>query len=71
MKGSIIALSIKSQAGCLLLLVLLLLVVYFNSLNGSFQYDDSELIGRSWISELAHYKDEVSFFQTQQPCWHR
>ena len=61
MKSSIIGSSIRSQSRCLLLLILLPLVVYFNSLSGSFQYDDKKLINRPWIYDLAHYKDELHF----------
>ncbi len=50
---------VKIQIGCLLILVFLPILLYFNSLKGSFQFDDRDLIQQSWISSLEAYEKSV------------
>jgi tetratricopeptide (TPR) repeat protein len=52
--------AIKSQIQGLLILTLLPLLVYFNSLQGSFQFDDRNLIDREWIADTAAFQKNVS-----------
>ncbi|MFQ5716520.1 MAG: tetratricopeptide repeat protein [Nitrospinales bacterium] len=59
--------SVKNQTLRLFPLILLPLVAYFNSLMGSFQYDDLALLDRVWISDLDHFWKEVQFFPSQGP----
>jgi protein O-mannosyl-transferase len=40
---------IKSLLGCITLLILISMLVYFNSLKGSFQFDDIPLIKSHWL----------------------
>jgi protein O-mannosyl-transferase len=42
-------LKIKSLLGCMTLLILISMLVYFNSLKGSFQFDDIPLIKSHWL----------------------
>jgi protein O-mannosyl-transferase len=51
--------SVKSQIGSILTLILLLLLVYFNSLQGSFHFDDRNLIDREWIADLDAFNKNV------------
>jgi len=55
--------SLKTQFLRLLLLILLSLLVYFNSLQGSFQFDDRNLIDREWISDMEAFQKNVHISQ--------
>jgi tetratricopeptide (TPR) repeat protein len=51
------------QVKSLLILILLALLVYFNSLQGSFQFDDRNLIDREWISDMEAFQKNVHISQ--------
>ena len=51
---------IKTQIRSLLIITLLPLLLYFNSLQGAFQFDDRNLIEREWIADLDAFKKNVS-----------
>ncbi len=55
--------SLKTQVWSLLILILLTLLVYFNSLQGSFQFDDRNLIEREWIADLEAFQKNVHIGQ--------
>ena len=54
-----VAPSVKTQIGSILVLILLSLLVYFNSLQGSFHFDDRNLIDRDWIVDLEAFNKNV------------
>ncbi len=54
---------LKRQAGCLLILVFLSLVVYSNSLKGSFQFDDQNLVDAKWVLSLDAFNQQVQIRQ--------
>lgn len=54
-----VAPSVKTQVGSILALILLVLLVYFNSLQGSFHFDDRNLIDREWIADLDAFNKNV------------
>ncbi len=47
------------QMRCLFLLILLSSLIYFNTLKGSFHFDDQGLLSRSWVSDINHFRKEV------------
>lgn len=47
------------QMRCICLLILLSSLVYFNTLKGSFHYDDQSLLSHLWISDISHFWQEV------------
>ncbi len=47
---------------CVLVLILATTIVYFNSLKGSFQYDDITFQHRIWVSNLEEYEKRVKIF---------
>ena len=49
----------KNQIYSIFILILLPLVLYFNSLQGSFHFDDRNLIDREWIADLDAYNKNV------------
>jgi len=51
--------TIQKQLACILLLVLSSTGVYFNSLKGSFQFDDVPLISNPWIEDLESFDQFV------------
>ena len=51
--------SVKTQIGSILILISLVMLVYFNSLQGSFHFDDRNLIDREWIAELDAFNEQV------------
>ncbi|MBT4258699.1 MAG: tetratricopeptide repeat protein [Nitrospina sp.] len=51
---------IQKQLACILLLVLSSTGIYFNSLKGSFQFDDVPLISNQWIEDLESFNQFVS-----------
>jgi tetratricopeptide (TPR) repeat protein len=55
--------SIKTQIQGLLVLTLLPLLLYFNALQGSFQFDDRNLIDREWIADLSQFQKSVHIGQ--------
>ncbi len=50
---------LKTQIQGLLILTLLPLLLYFNSLHGSFQFDDRNLIDREWIADVTAFQKSV------------
>ena len=50
---------VKTQIWSLLILTLLPLLLYFNSLGGAFQFDDRNLIEREWIADLDAFQKNV------------
>ncbi len=52
---------IKKFIGCALLLILASTTVYFNSLKGSFQFDDLPLIQSRWVENLETFEHHVRF----------
>ena len=52
---------IQKQLACVLLLVLSSTGIYFNSLKGSFQFDDVPLISNQWIEDLGSFNQSVKF----------
>ena len=52
---------IKKFIGCLLLLILANIAVYFNSLKGTFQFDDLPLIQSQWVADLDAFDRQVRF----------
>jgi len=51
---------IQKQLACILLLVLSSTGIYFNSLKGSFQFDDVPLINSQWIEDLESFDQFVN-----------
>lgn len=49
----------KTKFRSLLILTLLPILLYFNSLQGSFQFDDRNLIDREWIADLEAFQKNV------------
>ena len=49
----------KSPFAPIFLLILLLLLVYFNTLKGSFHFDDQSLLSRNWISNIEEFRKSV------------
>ena len=58
---------IKKQLACVLLLVLSSTAIYFNSLKGSFQFDDVPLISSHWIEGLESFDQfiKISSFENR------
>lgn len=52
---------IQKQLACVLLLILSSTGIYFNSLKGSFQFDDVPLISSQWIADLESFNQFVKF----------
>ncbi|MBT5028541.1 MAG: tetratricopeptide repeat protein [Nitrospina sp.] len=52
---------IKKFIGCVLLLILASIAVYFNSLKGSFQFDDLPLIESPWVANLQAFDHHIRF----------
>ena len=48
---------IKNLLGCVVLLILISLLTYFNSLKGSFQFDDIPLIKSHWLINMEAFFD--------------
>ncbi|MFQ5671683.1 MAG: tetratricopeptide repeat protein [Nitrospinales bacterium] len=46
---------------CLFVLTLLPMAAYFNSLQGSFQYDDAQILEQPWTSDFDHFRRDVVF----------
>jgi protein O-mannosyl-transferase len=58
---------IQKQLACILLLVLSSTGIYFNSLKGSFQFDDVPLISNQWIEDLESFDQfvKISSFENR------
>jgi protein O-mannosyl-transferase len=58
---------IQKQLACILLLVLSSTGIYFNSLKGSFQFDDVPLISNQWIEDLESFNQfvKISSFENR------
>jgi len=54
----------KKTISCILILVLAITTVYFNSLKGPFQFDDYSFRNRIWVSDLEQYNKRVKFFSS-------
>ena len=52
--------SLQSKIACLLVLIILPTIVYFNSLQGAFQFDDRNLLNKEWIADLNSFNESVS-----------
>jgi len=52
--------SLQSKVSCLLVLIILPTIVYFNSLQGAFQFDDRNLLNKEWIADLHSFNESVS-----------
>ena len=52
--------SLKLKTTYLFIIILLTTIVYFNSLKGSFQYDDRNLLTKEWITNLDSYAKNVN-----------
>tara|TARA_B100000959_G_scaffold10825_1_gene10891 strand:+ start:226 stop:2538 length:2313 start_codon:yes stop_codon:yes gene_type:complete len=52
--------SLQSKVSCLLVLIILPTIVYFNSLQGAFQFDDRNLLNKEWIADLNSFNESVS-----------
>ena len=52
---------IQKTLACVVLLILSSTGVYFNSLKGSFQFDDVSLINNQWIEDLESFNQSVKF----------
>ena len=55
--------AVKTQIGSILTLISLVLLVYFNSLQGSFHFDDRNLIDREWIADLNAFEENVHILE--------
>ena len=51
--------SLKDKIACLLVIIILSAIVYFNSLKGAFQFDDQNLLNKEWIADLNSFKKGV------------
>jgi len=51
---------LQSKIACLLVLIILPTIVYFNSLQGAFQFDDRNLLNKEWIADLNSFNESVS-----------
>jgi protein O-mannosyl-transferase len=52
--------SLKFKTTYLFIIIFLTTIVYFNSLKGSFQYDDRNLLTKDWIANLDSYAKNVN-----------
>jgi protein O-mannosyl-transferase len=52
--------SIKNKVACMVVLIILPSIVYFNSLKGEFQFDDRNLLNKEWIADLDSFNKGVS-----------
>ncbi len=50
----------KSKIAGIFLLTLLSSVIYFNSLQGTFQFDDRSLLNREWVADLPSFNKTVA-----------
>ena len=50
---------LQSKLACLLVLIILPSIVYFNSLQGAFQFDDRNLLNKEWIADLNSFNEGV------------
>ena len=57
--------SLKFKTTYLFIIILLTTIVYFNSLKGSFQYDDRNLLTKEWIANLDSYAKNVNLSSFQ------
>ena len=63
--------SLQSKIACILVLIILPTIVYFNSLQGAFQFDDRNLLNKEWIADLKSFNESVSMnlFKTGPFCY--
>jgi len=57
--------SLQSKIVCILVLIILPTIVYFNSLQGAFQFDDRNLLNKEWIADLKSFNESVSMASFQ------
>ena len=51
---------LRSKIACILILIFLSSIVYFNSLQGTFQFDDRNLLSKEWIADLDSFSTTVN-----------
>ena len=56
---------LKSKITGIFLITLFSTVVYFNSLKGSFQFDDRNLLSKEWLADLASFNKDVQIVAFQ------
>jgi protein O-mannosyl-transferase len=52
--------SVKNKVTCMLVLIILPIIIYFNSLKGDFQFDDRNVITKDWVADLNSFNQGVS-----------
>jgi protein O-mannosyl-transferase len=52
--------SLKNKIACIIVLIILPSIVYFNSLNGAFQFDDRNLLNKEWVEDINSFNKDVS-----------
>ena len=57
--------SLQSKIACILVLIILPIIVYFNSMQGAFQFDDRNLLNKEWIAGLKSFNESVSMKSVQ------
>jgi hypothetical protein len=57
--------SLKFKTTYLFIIILLTIIVYFNSLKGSFQFDDRNLLTKEWITNVDSYAKNVNLTSFQ------
>ena len=55
----------KSKICCILILIVLTSIVYFNSLQGAFQFDDRNLLNKEWLADLDSFNKNVSLISIE------
>ena len=56
---------LKSRIAGIFLLTLVSSIVYFNSLQGTFQFDDRNLLSKEWLANLESFNNNVKFVSFQ------
>jgi hypothetical protein len=57
--------SLKFKTTYISIIILLTIIVYFNSLKGSFQFDDRNLLTKEWITNVDSYAKNVNLSSFQ------
>ena len=57
--------SLKFKTTYITIIILLTIIVYFNSLKGSFQFDDRNLLTKEWITNVDSYAKNVNLSSFQ------
>ena len=61
MNSFTVLIPIKSRIASIFLLTCLSSIVYFNSLQGAFQFDDRNLLTKEWVGNLDNFNKSVEF----------